>query len=90
LLAQLLEPAGALDRLEAFTAHHGADFHGLARSRGRLVLVREPWQVPASYPFGDDQVVPLAAGETLAWKVQDASDAGAATTEVLCSVSTVI
>jgi dihydroorotase len=32
-------------------------------------MVREPWPVPASYPFGDDVVVPLRAGETVAWRV---------------------
>jgi len=71
LLAQVFEEAGALDRLEAFAAHRGADFYGLPRGDGQLELGRVPWQVPTSYPFGDDEVIPLAAGEILKWKVLD-------------------
>ena len=69
LYAEAFEAAGALDRLEAFASQRGADFYGLPRSTGTVTLVREPWPVPASYPFGDDVVVPLRAGETVAWRV---------------------
>ena len=68
--------AGALDRLEAFAAQRGADFYGLPRSTGTVTLVREPWQVPASVPFGDDVVVPMRAGGTVAWRIAAGSTAG--------------
>ena len=71
LYAEAFEAAGALDRLEAFAAQRGADFYGLPRPTGTVTLIREPWTVPASYPFGDDVVVPLRAGETVAWRVVD-------------------
>ena len=45
--------------------HYGADFYGLPRNTDKVTLEREPWTVPADYPFGDDRVVPLRAGETL-------------------------
>ncbi len=32
LYAEAFEDAGALDRLEAFASHHGADFYGLPRN----------------------------------------------------------
>ncbi len=70
LYALAFEQAGALDRLEAFASHHGADFYGLARNHGTITLARTAWTVPASYPFGTDVVVPLAAGEQLPWKLQ--------------------
>jgi dihydroorotase len=69
LYAEAFEAAGALDRLEAFASQRGADFYGLPRLTGTVTLVREAWPVPASYPFGDDVVVPLRAGETIAWRV---------------------
>lgn len=69
LYAQAFEAAGALERLEAFAAFHGADFYGLARNRGRVTLVQEPWEVPAHYPFGADVLVPFGAGERLAWRL---------------------
>jgi dihydroorotase len=30
--------------------------------------VRESYQIPDEVPFGDTGLVPLAAGETLAWR----------------------
>ncbi len=67
--AQAFEQAGALDRLEAFASHNGADFYGLPRNNGRLTLSREAWTVPASYPFGTGELVPLFAGEKLSWRL---------------------
>jgi dihydroorotase len=69
LYAQLFEQVGALERLEAFAAHHGADFYGLPRNRETLTLERSPWQVPENLPFGQSTVVPMAAGETLDWRL---------------------
>ena len=69
LYAEVFEALGALDRLEAFACGHGADFYGLPRNDGRIRLVRTPWQVPPSYPFADDALVPLRAGERIGWQV---------------------
>jgi dihydroorotase len=71
LYAEVFEQAGALDRLEGFASHQGADFYGLPRNADRIQLVRESWTVPAAYPFGPSQVVPLRAGEALAWRLVD-------------------
>jgi dihydroorotase len=69
LYAQAFEAAGALDKLEGFASHFGADFYGLPRNTGTLTLKRQPWQLPETYPFGQAQIKPLCGGETLAWKV---------------------
>jgi dihydroorotase len=70
LYAEAFERAGALDRLEAFASFHGPDWYGLPRNRGTVTLVKEEWVVPASYPYlATDPIVPLRAGETLAWKM---------------------
>jgi dihydroorotase len=71
LYAEAFEAAGALDRLEAFASHHGADFYRLARNTGTLTLRRAPTAVPASLPFGDDRLVPLRAGGQVAWQLVD-------------------
>ena len=68
LYAEAFEAAGALDRLEAFASHFGPDFYGLPRNRGKVTLVREAWDVPAALPLGDATVVPLRAGQKLAWR----------------------
>ena len=69
LYAQAFESAGALDKLEGFASHFGADFYGLPRNTSTLTLRRQPWQLPETYPFGQAQIKPLCGGETLAWKV---------------------
>ena len=70
MYAEAFEAAGALDKLEAFASHHGADFYGLPRNTGTVTLKREDWQLPAELPFGDTTIKPLRAGETLHWKFQ--------------------
>jgi dihydroorotase len=31
--------------------------------------VKESWEVPAHYPFGADELVPLRAAERIAWRL---------------------
>ena len=69
LYAAAFEEAGALDRLEGFASHHGADFYGLPRNSTAITLVREEWTVPKTLRFGDEDLVPLRAGETVPWKL---------------------
>jgi dihydroorotase len=69
LYAEAFEQAGRLDRLEAFASERGADFYGVPRNEGRVTLVRESWTVPDAYPFGGDEIVPLRAGGTIAWRL---------------------
>ena len=69
LYAEVFEAAGALQRLEAFAAHSGADFYRLPRNRDTVTLVKESWTVPGELALGDDTLVPLRAGATVAWKL---------------------
>ena len=71
LYAEAFESVGALARLEAFASEHGADFYRLPRNDGRLTLIKQPWEVPRSYPFGADQIVPLRAGEHIGWRIAE-------------------
>ena len=70
LYAQAFEAAGALERLEGFASHFGADFYGLPRNTGRVTLVR---RVPAALPpvrAQGQEFVPLGAGEC-DWSIED-------------------
>ena len=69
LYAEAFEAAGRLDRLEAFAAERGADFYGVPRNEGHITLQRGEWPVPASYPFGADELVPLRGGGTIGWRL---------------------
>ncbi|GAB2917273.1 dihydroorotase [Rheinheimera gaetbuli] len=70
LYAQVFDDLGALDKLEGFASHHGADFYGLPRNTGTVTLQKQQWQVPAEIilPNGNP-IVPFYAGETLNWKL---------------------
>jgi len=69
LYAEVFESAGRLDALEAFASEFGADFYGLPRNADTVTLRREPWEVPRALPFGDDELVPLRAGERITWRL---------------------
>ena len=70
LYAEAFENANALDKLEGFASFYGADFYGLPRNTAQITLIKESWKVPDSLPFDGDALVPLRAGQTLAWKLQ--------------------
>jgi len=70
LYAEAFEAAGALQKLEGFASLHGPAFYGLPVNEERVMLRRQPWQLPESLPFGDALIKPLRAGETLNWKLQ--------------------
>jgi dihydroorotase len=69
LYAEAFESADALDKLEGFAAFHGADFYRLPRNSGSITLVKESWEVPPGLPFGEDELVPLRAGERIGWRL---------------------
>ncbi len=69
LYAQAFDRVGALAQLEGFASFHGAAFYGLARNSGTVTLQRESWLLPLELPAGEHTIVPLGAGETIAWQL---------------------
>lgn len=69
LYAEAFEDAGALDRLEGFASHFGADFYGLPRNADRITLRRESRTVPAQLSLGGETLIPLRAGEAVRWRL---------------------
>ena len=69
LYAEAFERAGALDKLEGFCSHHGADHYGLARNARKITLEKKPWEVPQTYTFGGSTVTPLRGGEQIQWSI---------------------
>ncbi|HNL80761.1 MAG TPA: dihydroorotase, partial [Agitococcus sp.] len=69
LYAEAFEQMNALDKLEGFASFYGADFYGLPRNTDTITLVKEEWQVPDNYTFGSSVVVPIRAGDKIAWRV---------------------
>jgi dihydroorotase len=69
LYAEAFDSIGRLDRLEAFASHHGPDFYRLPRNSDQITLQRQAMQVPTELPFGDDRLVPMRAGEEIAFSI---------------------
>ncbi len=64
-LAQLFERHNALDNLQAFVSDNAQIIYGYTPPAKRVVLEKKPFTVPEKY--GD--VVPMYAGEELAWSI---------------------
>ncbi|HEB63495.1 MAG TPA: dihydroorotase [Gammaproteobacteria bacterium] len=69
LYTRAFEENGALHKLQAFASFFGADFYGLQRNTETITLQKTSWTVPDSYPFANDTIVPLHAGEIETWRL---------------------
>lgn len=69
LYATAFDQVGKIDRLEAFASYRGPDFYGLPRNTGKITLERKSFVIPNELPYGTETLVPLAAGETLSWRL---------------------
>ncbi|MDH5357342.1 MAG: dihydroorotase [Gammaproteobacteria bacterium] len=69
LYAEAFDAANALDKLEGFASHFGADFYQLPRNSTTITLTKQSWLVPESYSFTDQALIPMRAGEEIAWTV---------------------
>lgn len=69
LYAEVFEQAGALDQLQGFASFHGADFYQLPRNQSTITLRKQDWTTPASLPFGDEELIPLRAGQLIHWQL---------------------
>lgn len=69
LYTEAFDVANALDKLEGFASHYGADFYGLPRNTGKVTLEKRSWKVPGSLPYDGGVLVPLRAEQMVQWKV---------------------
>ncbi len=69
LYAEAFESVAKLDKLEGFASFFGPDFYSLPRNTKKITLVKQAQNIPAELPLGDATIVPLRAGETIAWSL---------------------
>jgi len=69
LYAEAFESVGKLDKLEGFASFFGPDFYALARNTKKITLSKQPQTIPTELPLGEATIVPLRAGETIAWSL---------------------
>ncbi len=73
LYAEIFDTANALDKFEGFASFFGADFYRLPRNQATVTLEKQSWEVPLSYPFAEETIIPLRAGEILTWRITQQS-----------------
>jgi len=69
LYAEAFESVAKLDKLEGFASLFGPDFYHLPRNSKKITLAKQAQKIPAELPLGNDTIVPLRAGETIAWSL---------------------
>ena len=67
VLAELFETHGALDKLQAFISGNAQNIYGVKPVEKQVILEKKPFTVPADYKG----VVPMYAGETLAYSIKE-------------------
>jgi len=69
--AEAFASVGAIERLEGFASHFGADFYGRPRNAGRVRLVAQPWSPPDSEGEGESALRIFLGSQTLRYRVVD-------------------
>jgi len=69
LYAEAFESIAKLDKLEGFASFFGPDFYHLPRNSKKIILTKQAQKIPAELPLGNDTIVPLRAGEKIAWSL---------------------
>lgn len=70
LYAMAFEAADALDKLEGFCSHYGADFYNMKRNTDTITLEKKSWLAPSTLTFGSTQLTPILADEAITWSVK--------------------
>jgi len=72
-LAQLFDKHDKLENLQAFLSDNAQRLYGITPLEKKVVVSKQPFEVPASYKGHGQNVVPMHAGETLDWAVTSIS-----------------
>ena len=71
LYAECFDKANNLDKLNNFMGVFGAQFYRLPQNVDQIELVKRRLQIPLELPLGNEKVIPMAAGESLIWSVNE-------------------
>ena len=71
LYTEVFDQAGKLDNLERFASINGALFYDMPVNTNKITLKKKTWQAPATLSFGDEEIIPLRAGENIMWAISD-------------------
>ncbi len=67
LLCEIFDKHGKLENLQSFVSDNAQSIYGICPEFKEVTLVNEPFNVPENYKG----VVPMYAGETIGWSIED-------------------
>lgn len=62
-----LQNESAQETFENFMSVHGATFYRFPLNEDKITLTKSPTEIPQSFKVGDEELVPIRAGGTVAW-----------------------
>ena len=71
ILVELFEKNNCLDNLQKFLSNNACKIYNMQPSSKNITLEKKDFIVPSSYDTHEETVVPMYAGETLAWSIKD-------------------
>lgn len=69
VLAQFFDENNKLENLQAFVSDNALKIYGIKPPKKEITLIQKPFLVPQSYNNESEIVVPMYAGETIAWSI---------------------
>jgi len=69
LYAHIFDFLDAIDNLDAFMGRFGAEFYRVPMNQDKIELVQQAQIIPEQLPLGEGCVVPMHAGQSIAWSV---------------------
>ncbi|MBL6970117.1 MAG: dihydroorotase [Campylobacterales bacterium] len=70
VLVELFEKNNCLDNLQKFICDNACDIYGIKRTSKDITLEKKEFTVPSAYDGFGETVVPMYAGQTLAWSIK--------------------
>jgi len=71
LYVLIFETENALGKLENFSSKFGADFYKLPYNKSKIKLIKKELEIPTKIDVGNEEIIPLFAGETLSWQLSE-------------------
>ncbi len=69
VLVELFDNNNCLDNLQKFICDNACDIYGIKQTSKDITLEKKEFKVPSSYDGFGETVVPMYAGQTLAWSI---------------------
>jgi dihydroorotase len=69
ILAQFFDEHKSLENLQAFISDNALNIYGITPPKKEVTLIQKEFIVPQSYNNFGETVVPMYAGETIAWSI---------------------